>query len=564
MDWVNGNPCSTDHYYNYYYSQIPQEDGQHTSQPETGQPSAGVAASGALGNYPVPIPSSPEPGLEYLLRSPQAITLAEVIQNEVPPNSQPAVEKRCRKARKGQPTAKERFLAGLEAYARGALLKDCSTTLPFRNYVTDDGYLRKAGKDLRVGLQPTDQVRVDQALHRRREMYGEPSTEELPNPQPAVEAGRRKARARGLPPIKERFLAGLEAFARGAALKDCSSSLRFGDYITTDGTLVGRGLLLKDQLTSAEKTLLDQAIIARQGAKLHRLAENDTVQERFLAGLDNYARGVQLVNCSTTLAFKDYVSDKGTLNFRGQVLRASLSPDDQNRVDQALLSRNRTQPEHLRDNDKVKVQERFLAGLDKYAQGLELEECSATLKFRYYLSDNCSLQKAGQTLYDSLSPENQRRVNRSLAARRRVIAQQLIDILEPYANGPTLQVRGNQSGLKSRANTYLTSKGGLTSKGERLIENLPPGQRNEVLEAIARRQRHTELNPQVSEPWRQWPGMLPPMPETGGMAPTAMADPTQAEAMRTEAMWATTWQLTGQAVPGPSESVMLIPRMQGG
>ncbi|MEJ2044711.1 MAG: hypothetical protein P8X74_06685 [Reinekea sp.] len=466
MDRSNWTPYNNNH----YYSQMYQEDAQHTAQPEAGQTSAGVPTNWALGSHSAPIPSSPGTDLEYLLRTPQPTTLEEAI-------------------------------------------------LPF----------------------PQQNV-VEDISHNN----------ELPDPQPTVKKQGRKPRKKQ-PPIKERFLAGLKAFEQGASLKDCASSFQFRDYITTNGRMVKRGGALYRQLTAEEKTRLDQAIIARKGAKVFQLADKDTTAERFLAGLDKYAQGIPLRDCSATLGFRLYVSDDGRLQKAGQYVYASLRPEDQAQVDKALDSRNRFYRE------RVATEQRFLAGLDNYAQGVPLVSCSATLRLGKYLSTDGYLQESGQSLYNRLSLDDKVRVDQALTARGKRFTQgaakdvaTFMAALKPYASGLTLQECGTQSGLKRKANTYLTAEGGLTSKGNRLIENLQPDQRNEVWNAIGERQLRTESNLPVPEsPW-QWPDTLPSMMDMEAVNPAAMAGPTQ-----TENMWATVWQLTGQTMQGrlgiPSE-----------
>ncbi|MEJ2044379.1 MAG: hypothetical protein P8X89_13995 [Reinekea sp.] len=736
---------------NHYYSQIYQEYGQRASQPEAGQTSAGLPASGASGSHPAPgqpqpylnpnlqaqIPSSPGLGWEYLqcpsqpqagqtfaelltsgaswsypspgqpqpylnpnlqvqippspdweyLLSPQSIAVEDPIHNEVlsePANPQPPVE-----AWRRRHPVKERFLAGLEAFGRGAPLADCSSSLLFRNYIKSNGEMVGKGIPLYKQLTPEEKTRLDQAIIARQ--------------------GAKLIRLADENTVAERFLAGLEAFERGAPLKDCSSSLLFRNYIKSNGELVSRGISLYKQLTPVEKMRLDQAIIARQEAKRKRLTDDETVEkrfpagldrdtqgaklkecsasqsfksyasdnsrlnepgealhvgplhvglspeeqargdqallsrkrnyrersmtaERFLAGLKNYAQGVKLKECSATLKFTSYVSDDGRLHEMGREVRAGLPPEDQERVDQALLSRSDIYWARMMVN--TTVEERFLEGLAKYAQGGKLKECSATLPFKSYVSDEGHLQKSGrnlratlspadqarvdqalrsrneiyrerlsltikrflasldnyergvllskcakdirlcryvtndghlqaeqgQPLYNKLSRDDKARVDQALTARRRMASQSLVgDVgkfmatLEPYGNGQALLKCGKQSGLNGKVTTYLTPEGGLTSKGKLLIEKLQPGQRNEVFNAIAKRQKRQqcpELNPQVPEsPWQR-SEMPSPMPETGGMDPTAMADP-----MQTEAMWASVWQLTGQAAPGPSDPI---------
>ncbi|MEJ2044378.1 MAG: hypothetical protein P8X74_16910 [Reinekea sp.] len=525
MDRVYCNPYNIDHYYNY--SQTHQEDSQHAFQPEAGQTSAGVPASGAswseaswshqaLGqpyqnpNSPAQIPSSPGPDLEYLLRTPQPITLEETILPEA-----------------------EQTFAGVPA--SGVSWSHQAQSQPYLNFNLPAQIPSSLGPDLEYLRHPSQPIAVGEIIP--NEVPPEPL-----NPQPAVEAP---------PPrlsIKERFLAGLDNYAQGVQLKDCSATLRFSNYIDRNGHLVDRGISLYDQLTPAEKTRLNQAIIARQGVKLDRIADEETVAERFLAGLDRYAQGAKLVDCSATLLYSNYASDEGYLHKAGRNLRFGLLPEDQERVDQALLSRRNIYNQWLA-TDRT-VSKRFLASLNDYARGVPVSRCAKNIRLNLYVTDDGHLQEGrGQSLYNKLSQDDKVRVNQALTARKEVIAQhtsaevaKFMDALKPYGNGQSLWKCGSLSGLKKKAITYFTSEGGLKLKGKLLVEKLQPSQRDEVFKAIAKRQQGAELNP-------QWPVMLPPVPETGGMDPTAMADP-----MQTEAMWASVWQLTGQAAPGPTES----------
>jgi hypothetical protein len=369
------------------------------------------------------------------------------------------------------------------------------------------------------------------------------------NPQPVVAARQRRSPAQ----LKAQFLADLDNYAQGVKLTKCSSSLRFWDYINDNGNLVRGGISLYEEFSDAEKAQLDQAIIARQGAKLIQSADKESVTERFLEGLDNYAQGVLLKDCSATLDFGCYATDEGELHQKGRNLRAILPPAAQDRVNQALLRRRQTKLEQAMVN--APAGERFLAGLEKYARGAPLTECSATLEFKGYVSDLGYLHAKGRYLRATLLPEDQERVDRALTDRRRIAAERLSgDVphfqaaLLSYGNGLDLQTCGKQSGLKRKIDRYqkieryFTQEGGLAPKGELLIENLQPDQQNEVWRAIKNRRRCLDPSAQVPE-------VPASMPEQGGMDPTAMVDP-----MQTEAMWATVWQLTGQVVPGPSES----------
>jgi hypothetical protein len=611
MDRFNW-PCNnTNDHYDLYYNQAHQEDGQHSSQSETGQTSGGGAASGPSWSHPAPgqpqpypgfnlpaqIPPSPGPDWEYFLRTPQPMTLEEIIPSQM-------------HLEDGQHTFQPETGQTSAGVAASGSYPAPDQPQPYQ--------------DLNPPAQISSWPRPDWGTSQPTTVADISQHDALPessNPKPAAPARRGKLRARGLPPVKERFLAGLEAFGRGVPLKNCSSSLRFYEYIHNNGCMIRKGLALYNQLTEAEKTRLNQAIIARQGAKVIRLADENTVKERFLAGLDNYAQGARLVDCSATLQFKHYVTDSGflrqagkevckglppealawvnqalfrrrefclkrekanasveerflasldnyaqgvplancstvlqvdvyvtsdgKLHTKGEALRKSLSAEDQARLNQALLRRR-----DIYLMNKASVEERFLASLESYAQGVLLKNCSEVLPVSDYVSHDGKLHPKGEALRDRLSQEDQALVDQALTARGRLFGQRatryvskFMATLEPYANGLSLQECGTLSGLKRKAKLYLTPEGGLTHKGKLLVENLHPGLMNRVFDAIGKRQRRTELNPQVPEPQRQWPEMLSPMPEME----TAMVDP-----MQTEAMWASVWQLTGQAVPGSS------------
>ncbi|MEJ2064226.1 MAG: hypothetical protein P8X74_13260 [Reinekea sp.] len=406
MDRSNWSYYNTDHCYNQAYQQDYQQDSQYTFPPETGQTSGGGPESGAWGSYPAPgqpyldlnplaqIPSLPRPDWEYLQHPPQQpIAVEDTIQSDeylVPPNPQPAAEQRRGKVRKGQPSAKVRFLAGLEAYARGALLKDCSDTLPFYDYIRSDGTLVKRGIPLYGRLTDEEKTQLNQAINARKrtkviELVDDDS-------------------------VKERFLAGLDNYAQGVPLPDCSATLKFETYVTDKGFMTKEGRMMRDGLSLEDQERVNQALLTRKHAA-------GPVAERFLAGLGNYARGDQLKDCSSILQFRNYVSDDGRLYIKGQKVFNSLSPEDQARVHQALLSRQRVA--------KAPVEERFLAGLDHYAEGAQLPDCSATIPFKYYASDDGHLTQRGQTLFDSLSAEDQERVNRALTSRRESYLQRI-------------------------------------------------------------------------------------------------------------------------------------------
>ncbi|MEJ2045996.1 MAG: hypothetical protein P8X89_22290 [Reinekea sp.] len=533
MDRINLSP------YGHCYRPIYQEDSQHIFHPETGQTSGGGAASGASWSYPgqsyqdfnvqPQIPFSPGPDWESALRTPQPMAMEDLIRSPI-------------HQRDGQYTS-----AGVPASGPWWSQPTPDQLQTYQDFNFPAQISPSLGSDLehlQPPLQPMvleDSVQTDASLA--------PS-----NPQPAAAPGSSMAPTERLPPVKERFLAGLEAFARGEALVDCSSTLEFTSYINDDGRIVRKGISLCNRLTDAEKGLLRHAIIARQKTRFGGSSE-----ERFLASLDNYAQGVPVINCSATFpSFKAYVTDDGFLQKPGIALRNRMSQKDQERVNDALLSRQQFYLKRVMNNSPV--EERFLAGLDNYAQGIPLANCSATLRFHPFVTDDGKLLKRGEGLYKKLSPEDQDRVNKVLATRRRGAAERIsgdlrpfLVALEPYSNGWDLQTCGKQSGLKRKVERYLTPEGGLTARGELLIENLPLNEQLAVQRTVEARRQHINPSAQVPEsPW-QLPEIPASMSEMGRMDPTSMYSP-----MQTEAMMAAAWQYTGQAMPGiwgmPSES----------
>ncbi|MEJ2044386.1 MAG: hypothetical protein P8X89_14030 [Reinekea sp.] len=603
MDRFNWSYYNTDYNADHYYSQAPQEGGQHTSQPEAGQTSA---ASGLAGSHLAPgqsqpypsfntsahIPSWPGPdGWEYIqpqLEAGQTSTGVpaigpsgqpqpypnfntsaqipswpgpgwwEYIQPEagqastgvpargasgqpqlyldfntsaqIPSSSNPRPHRRA--SAKGLPKVKDRFLAGLEAFGRDASLKDCSSSLQFSKYISDNGSMVGKGISLLAQLTSAEKAQLDRAIIARQ--------------------GAKLLRLADEETVEERFLAGLDHYEQGAQLVDCSATLSFKAYVTDDGHLTRVGEALYAGLSREVQERIDQALLSRK----RHYRERPTFAQHFLEGLDNYERGALLKDCSASLSFKDYVSDDGHLKKAGETLRAGLPPELQERVDQALLSRRHW----VRMRGDKPVEERFLAGLDKYAQGAQLKDCSATLSFKDYVTDDGHLHPRRQSLYDGLSQDDKTRVDEALTARGKKYTQRIakdvanfMAALVPYANGLSLRDCGTLSGLTKKVFAYLTPEGGLTYKGQRLIENLQPSELNKVLDAIKERQQHVKVYPKVPGFAWQQPEMPLSMPEMGGMDPAVLVDP-----IRTEAMWVPAWQLLGQTVPGtrgiPSES----------
>ncbi|MEJ2046074.1 MAG: hypothetical protein P8X74_19675 [Reinekea sp.] len=582
MDRFNSPYHNNEHYYDHYYNQAYQEDGQHTFQPETGQTSAGAAASGAWGSHPVG--NYPVPGQSYNYYSQEHYD-SQAYQQGGQHTFQPEM---------GQTSVGGAASGMWGSHPVG------SYPVPGQsyNYYSQEHYDHYHSQAYQEGGQHTFQPETGQTsagvaangawgsypeqgldLNRPAQTPSWPwpdwgttapttvadisqnvALPESFNPQPAAPERRGRPVAEGNAPVKERILAGLENYAQGVLLANCSATITFRDYFTDKGVLRPAGKKMCNGLSAEELALVNDALLRRSERHLKQAMDNAPVEERFLAGLENYAQGVRLRDCSATLQFRQYVTDNGFLHPHGKALRKSLPQEDQNRIDWALLRRS----DHYlnRTMHKAPVEERFLAGIDNYANGLKLNKCAMDLAFRSYVTEDGRLTGSGHSLYNSLSRDDKERVDKALTARGKMYAQYIakdvakfMATLEPYGNGLSLQECGRKSGLKAKTTLYLTPEGGLTYKGQRLIENLQPDQLNKVLEVIEKRQQYTELNSQVPEPEWQWPENLSPISEMEAMQTEEMqTEAMQTEAMQTEAMWASVWQLTGQAVPGPSGS----------
>jgi hypothetical protein len=528
MDRSNWTPYNMNHYYN----PIHQEEGQHASQPEAGQTSGGAPATGASGSHPTPgqhrmdldlnfpasAPSSSGEAMDYAMNALQPFNFENIVQDNVP-NPQPDAPAPRRRA-----PVRQRFMAGLETYEQGAPMRDCSTSLRFSDYITDNGTMVGRGLALYDQLTEQERGRLQEAIVNRQVAL-------------LIQAGETAN-------TKERFLDGLELYAQGARLKDCSDTLAFRSYVTADGFLHRQGLNLRNSMLPMDQERVDRALLARREFYSDWSADHETVSERFIAGLELYAQGARLKDCSDTIEYRNYACDDGTLQRAGHGLYDTLPREFQEEIDNALASRKQIYEAGLAAKGTNK--ERFLASLDNYAKGMPLKDCSSNMQLSKYLGDNAHIQPQGRALYRRLTSEERNRVDQAVADRGRLITQasakdvaKFMATLEPYANGQDLQECGSQSGLKRKAAMYFTSEGGLTPKGKLLIENLPPDQKDQVSDAISKRQRLSESNTQMPES---------PMSESSWQQ-TDMAGPLQAEAM-----WAAAWNLTGQWGGMPSTS----------
>jgi hypothetical protein len=481
MDRFNYYSHSIGDYYSQY-SQIHQEDGQYTSQPETGQTYGGVAASGpswshppAQGqpqpyqgaNFPAQIPPSPGQDWESILRSPQPMALEDIIHSQIYlEDGQYSSQPETGHTSTGGPASGPWW----SLPAPGQLQPHQGFNFPVQ-------IPPLPGSDL--GLEYLQQSLQPMVLEDTIQNEAPLSP---PNAQPAVEALRRWL------PVKKRFLAGLEAFGRGVPLRYCASSFRFSNYINDDGSMTYKGESLYRQFTDKEKTLLKQAIIARQGSK----STKAPVEERFLAGLDNYAQGVPLIDCSETLPYRVYVSDTGQLQKSGTALYNRMSAVNKGRVNQALASRKEFCLNRAKSN--TSVERRFLAGLDNYARGVSLADCSADIQFEDYVTDDGNLHKDGEELRAGLSPEEQTRIDQALLSRSKLRLTRSMDLalveerflasLDNYARGVLLSECAEDIHL----HLYLTDDGRL-QEGQSLYNSLSPDDKVRVNRALAARRR---------------------------------------------------------------------------
>ncbi|MEJ2046111.1 MAG: hypothetical protein P8X89_22875 [Reinekea sp.] len=241
----------------------------------------------------------------------------------------------------GASTASEQnseFLAGFERYAQGAPLEDCSTTLNFRRYVTNHGRLTREGRALRSNLSQDEQRYVDQALTTRENIYNDKSKSEDTieflcgglslSSGGLVKSGRSKNRES----VEVSFVKGLEKYAWGSPAKDCSETIDFSRYATNSGSLTGAGNNLRSRMSVDGQQQVDHALRTRQ-------RNESLAPERFLAGLNLYASGESMEMCSMNVSFDRYVTNDGHLQPEGKALYERLSPEDKDRVDDALIAR---------------------------------------------------------------------------------------------------------------------------------------------------------------------------------------------------------------------------------
>ncbi|MEJ2042023.1 MAG: hypothetical protein P8X89_01975 [Reinekea sp.] len=349
-----------------YYGQIHQEDGQYTSQPETGQTYGGVVASELSWNHPAPGQPQPYQGLNFPARIPPLLG-PDLHQEDGQYTSQPET---------GQ------TYGGVVASGLSWSHPAPGQPQPYQGLNFPARIPPLLGSDLRTS-QPAPLANITQ----------NDAPPQSPNPQPAVNKRQRRSSAE----IKKHFLAGFEKYARGKPLADCSADIKFGTYVTSNGRLREMGQIQYDALEQRDKDRVDKALKDRQEVLAGRLASNFKAVKGFLGGLEAYASGAQLKDCSAIIRFSTYVTAKGFLREQGRTLRESLSPRDKDRVDQALAARKRIQAELIATNDTA--MDGFLGGLETYASGAQLQDCSATIKFSNYVTTDGHLLKEGKRQY---------------------------------------------------------------------------------------------------------------------------------------------------------------------
>jgi hypothetical protein len=225
-------------------------------------------------------------------------------------------------------------------------------------------------------------------------------------------AGQTSGVSAGAPTANEQnaqFLAGFESYAQGAPLEECSTTLDFGRYATNHGQLTREGQAMCNNLSRDEVRYVAQALENRSNNYYGRSQSPEPVELSFAKGLEKYAQGVPLRDCSDTIDFRHYVSDTGRLTGRGRQLRSHMSGDGQQRVDRALASRH---------EKESKAPAYFLASLDRYAKGAPMEKCSKRISIDRYVTNDGYLKPEGEALYGHLNPEKRGRVDDALAARR--------------------------------------------------------------------------------------------------------------------------------------------------
>ncbi|MEJ2066067.1 MAG: hypothetical protein P8X74_22780 [Reinekea sp.] len=129
-------------------------------------------------------------------------------------------------------------------------------------------------------------------------------------------------------------------------------------------------------------------------------------------------------------------------------------------------------------NEQVKVQ--FLAGFESYAQGVPLQDCSATLNFQNYATDYGKLTREGAALYSDLPPNEQQRVDQALYSRSenyhmpkasRGTQASFLVALKEYAQGASLKRCSEGAGINLKH--YVTDDGYLKpGRGEVLYNSI--------------------------------------------------------------------------------------------
>jgi len=377
----------------------------------------------------------------------------------------------------------EKFLAGLVPYAAGKMLKECeheSGLASFFNYLSAAGGLQKAGKALYDKLPPEQQAEVDQAIEARKVTQVT------------------KTMATGS--TVEKFLRGLKPYAAGKSLAECRSESGLGgfyNYLAATSGLLKAGQALYDELPPEQQAKVDQAITSRKMALVAKTMDTESTIKKFFAGLAPYASGKTLTECECKCglaAFPNYLSDAGELQKAGQALYDKLPPEQQAKVDQAIMARKVARVAKAM-NTKSTI-EKFLAGLVPYAAGKTLTKCereSGLAYFPNYLSDAGKLKEKAQAIYDKLPPEQQAEVDQALLsrtvwfARTKIDHKRFLDAIRRFSTS-SLQIEAIEqaAGLKKGCLGLLLCDTGLTEAGRLYVEEKFNAQEQEEIQRCIR------------------------------------------------------------------------------
>ena len=352
-----------------------------------------------------------------------------------------------------------------------------------------------AGRDAQEGGMPSGVVNMED---------GRPSRPRKSNASARAKAPKRRA-VRASSELQQKFLAGLEPYAAGKRMKECtheSGLTDFHRYFLDAGGLQKRGQALYAKLPPEQQAKMDQAIERRKIAVMAKAMETASPLEKFLAGLEPYAAGKMLKDCESESGlgnFHSYFLDAGGLKEKSQMLYAKLPPEQQAKVDQAIEARKMALVAKAMDTESPV--EKFLAGLEPYAAGKTLAECeskSSLAAFQTYLSAAGGLQANGQALYKKLLPKQQAEVDAARLsrtvwfAREKIDSKRFLDAIHRFSSS-SLQIETIEQavGLKKGHLGLLLCETGLTEAGRQYVEEkFNPQEQEEVQGCI-----HLRISP---------------------------------------------------------------------